>query len=106
MSVPHLTATDDGRTLSLRVKDEFEIVLEGSPTTGFSWEQARPVHVAQMTAEPEYMASKDAPGSSGAVKLKFMAVRSGESRLTLDYRRPFEKDAAPDKSYAIDLVVR
>ena len=29
MSVPQLTAADDERTLSLRVKDAFEIVLDG-----------------------------------------------------------------------------
>jgi inhibitor of cysteine peptidase len=45
-------------------------------------------------------------GGGGAHEWNFRAVGKGTGTLSLGYRRPWEKDAAPAKTFTLTMVVK
>ena len=93
-------------SVSLRVGDELRVLLSSNPSTGYSWQpsanndailQAGSVHVAVPPGAK--------PGTGGVATLTFTAKSTGKDQLVLAYRRPWEKDTAPAKSYTLDVTV-
>jgi inhibitor of cysteine peptidase len=94
----------DGRTIKLLVRDSVKLSLAENPTTGYKWEfLAKP--------EPECVIVSDAYvanpiGGGGAHDWEFRAEKKGTGTVKLGYRRPWEKDAAPAKTFTLTLVVK
>lgn len=101
-----LSEQDEGSTVRLQLGELLVVALEGNPSTGYSWEvtPADQAVVAQQ-GEPEFSADSDLLGASGKISLTFKAVAEGQQALTLAYRRPFEKDVAPQKTISFVVVV-
>jgi len=82
-------------TVLAKPGQEFEIVLEGSPTTGFIWQLAHPleksglVEVLGENIEP----STSLAGAPARQHFRFRAVTAGEMNLHFACRRPWEKKA-------------
>jgi inhibitor of cysteine peptidase len=98
----------DGRTIKLLAGDSVKLSLAENPTTGYKWEfLAKP--------EPECVIVSDAYvanpamnpiGGGGAHDWEFRAEKKGTGTVKLGYRRPWEKDAAPAKTFTLILVVK
>ncbi len=101
-----LSEQDEGSVVHLQLGELLVVALEGNPSTGFSWEvtPAEQAVVAQQ-GEPEFSAESGLLGSGGKISLTFKAVAEGQQALILAYRRPFEKDAAPEKTISFVVVV-
>jgi inhibitor of cysteine peptidase len=97
---------DEGSTVHLKLGELLLVTLEGNPSTGYTWEvtPADPAVVA-LQGEPEFKAESDLIGASGKLSLTFKAVAEGQQALTLAYRRPFEKDVAPEKTVTFTVIV-
>jgi inhibitor of cysteine peptidase len=104
--VIQLAEEDNDRTITMHVGDSLEVVLQGNPTTGYLWEMA-PLEgkVLEQVGEGGYEAATDAIGSGGRFTFCFRAVKEGKVDLMWVYRRPFEKKAAPLKSFRVHVVV-
>jgi inhibitor of cysteine peptidase len=101
-----LTERDDGRLLQLHPGNHFAVQLDANPSTGYGWlvaaadpEVIAPGAVTQIT--PEHAV----PGTPVISVLNFQVLRPGHSALRLEYRRPFEKDQVPSKTFAVDVSV-
>ena len=95
-----------GSTVSLRQGQRLAVFLPGNPTTGFLWELepgTEPVLVLQ--GEPHFAPAGTALGSGGVYRFTFQAVRPGSVPVRIIYRRPFEKNAAPARSFEVTVVV-
>jgi len=104
---PQLTAADAGRQLRLRPGQTFQVTLEGNPTTGYNWIVAQVDEaVLKPVGEPDFKADSAAIGAGGKVMLRFQAVAAGQTGLSLAYKRPWEKDAQPEKTFIMSVVVR
>lgn len=91
----------------MEMGQELAITLPANPTTGFSWEIQSGVNgVLQPVGEPEFKANSDLLGAGGSQILRFETVQAGETGLTLVYRRPWEKDIAPEGRYTVHIIVR
>ena len=108
-----LTSEDDGRTIDLRVGVQFAVRLKGTPGTGFGWELAdRPAGLVKTLAEkPAFEACPDGQtgaslGAPACQVFRFETTRPGTGRLRLQYRRPWEKDVPPRKTFTIDLRIQ
>ena len=98
----------DARTIRVQVGDSVKLSLAENPTTGYKWEfLAKP--------EPECLIVSDAYvanpamnpiGGGGAHDWEFRAEKKGTGTVKLGYRRPWEKDAAPAKTFTLILVVK
>jgi predicted secreted protein len=89
---------------------EFEIRLQGNPTTGYGWQVTEiDAQKVQMLAE-DYVEHKqeDQPivGAGGTYIFRFRASAEGQTRIVIVYQRPWEKDVDPLRTYTLDLTVR
>lgn len=106
-SARRLTEADAGRAVDLAVGDRLEIALPGNPTTGFQWEIGALDHaVVRPLGQPHFAPSSTAIGAGGVVTLRFEAVAPGTATVRLDYRRPFEKDVPPARTFSATATVK
>ena len=98
----------NGRTIDLRVGDGVKVALAENPSTGYKWEfLSRPEPVCVIVNDA-YVANTaiGTVGSGGVHHWEFRAVGEGTSTVSLAYRRPWEKDAAPAQTFTLTLAVK
>jgi inhibitor of cysteine peptidase len=112
------SATADEKTVTLTVKDKatelrltkgdtFELKLQMQGGTGYTWQVAKDDQkILKSKGEPTTEAMGDAkPGGPQLRVFRFQAVAGGTCELELHYRRPFEKDKPPEKTYKLTIQV-
>ena len=88
---------------------EFRIVLDANPTTGFTWQLSSPLDDTLVTVVGN---SYDAPSTSGRVGAggkqtwTFKAMRRGQTAIGLLYARPWEKGVDPEKKLMFSVIIR
>ncbi len=103
-----LTDADNGKTLLLTGASNITINLQGNATTGYSWSLAGIDGPAlEAVGDVVYTPNPNQPGmtgSGGTSSAKFRVARTGQSRITLQYARPWEKNA-PARTFTITFIV-
>ena len=97
LSLFFLSSCTQCEVINARAGENFIITLESNPTTGYSWQLAKPLDekIVQLVGS-EYVPSKtDLVGAGGMEKWTFLAVKKGTTRVSLKYVRPWEKDKPP-----------
>lgn len=96
----------DGREMTMHVGDSLNLSLAENPSTGFRWE-------LKIKPEPEFEVLSDAfesnagsPGAGGTHRWQWKAVRTGSASIQLEYRRPWETNAAPGQVFRLNLQVK
>lgn len=106
-STVRLTAADAGQSIELAPGREMTVTLEANPTTGYTWERAgEGAGVLRQVGEAAFEPESQALGAGGVQMLRFRAVAPGRTTLRMAYRRPWEQDVEPERSFAIEVVVR
>jgi inhibitor of cysteine peptidase len=77
-----------GFTWVVAKNDEKALALDGKPTT------------------EKIEGENPRPGGPALLVFKFKAETEGETKLALDYKRPFEKDKEPAKKYMLTVIVK
>jgi predicted secreted protein len=71
---------------------EFEIALDATPGTGYSWKLAKPLNGAPVDYVGQKFTpdsgSQGTPGAGGTAILSFNAVAPGETTISLEYVGP------------------
>jgi len=102
-----LTAADEGRQIELAEGQTLAIALESNPTTGFGWEvEELDEDVLKKLELQEFEPQSKLVGAPGIQTLYFQALDVGETTLKLVYRRSWEKNVEPLKTYSVELIVR
>lgn len=102
---------DPRRPIRVASGEEFEIVLESNPTTGYAWMLAPPpappvVHLVETRYVPENEpGDRPLAGAGGHERWRFRALAPGEAVIPLVYVQPWEK-AAPEDTTRFRVVVR
>jgi inhibitor of cysteine peptidase len=107
-SKPHTilkTQKDEGSTVDMHVGDQLDVMLDGNPTTGFSWVIAAGDSIVAQQGEAQFLPGSGAQGAPGTETLHFGAADKGKTTLRLEYRRPFEQDVPPAKIYTLRVAV-
>jgi inhibitor of cysteine peptidase len=97
-----------GRTIDLKVGDGVKVTLTENPSTGYKWEfLAKPEPICVIVTDA-YVANTaiGTVGSGGVHHWDFRAVDKGTTTVNLVYRRPWEKDATPARTFLLTLVVK
>jgi len=101
-----ITESDAGSTVALRQRQILEVVLQGNPTTGYTWKVVPGAEsVLEQQGEPQFEPGSNALGSGGLVTLRFEAVGQGDATLGLIYHRTFEPGVAPLQTFEVRVVV-
>lgn len=104
--VKQASESDNGKTIELQTGQRLRLVLEANPSTGYTWELQPGDAALRLLGEPEYRADSEALGSGGEMSFLFAAEAPGDVALRLVYRRPFEKDKPPEKTFELTVKVK
>jgi inhibitor of cysteine peptidase len=100
-----LTEADNGKTVTVDVGQEFDVTLEGNPTTGYTWAVAEPTdeQIVRQTGEIEFVPESKALGAGGVQIIRFEVVGAGQTTLKLIYHRPWES-IEPLQTFSVTLI--
>jgi inhibitor of cysteine peptidase len=103
-----LTSADNGVQQSVNVGEEIVIMLDGNPTTGYTWEaKDLDTSMIQQVGSAEFKSSNPGlVGSGGTQTLTFKTLKPGSTSLTIIYHRPWETDVKPLHSFTTTIVVK
>jgi inhibitor of cysteine peptidase len=74
--------------------------------TGFSWEVSKnDAALMEMKAKPSIERMGDKPGGAQLQVFRFQAKAAGKNDLELIYRRPFEKDKEPARTFKLTIQI-
>jgi predicted secreted protein len=100
---------DPGKPIDVSAGQEFRIVLEANPTTGYVWKMSGTPDdsVVKLVGDEYRTPSVSGPrtGVGGTHFWTFRGVGPGETRITLTYSRPWEK-VPPLKEVTFTVIVR
>jgi predicted secreted protein len=104
----NVTQADNERALTLDSGDKLVVSLASTPGTGFGWKVADvDAKVLRQTGAPELIPNPHPmPGAPATQVFRFVATGSGSAGLELDYVRPWEKSAAPARTFHLGVTVR
>jgi predicted secreted protein len=93
---PQLEISDPGKSIEVAAGNEFKIVIESNPSTGYHWELAGELDesILQFVSKDFRASEPVAPGSGGSDVWVFRAVAAGETAITLGHYPPGEGQAA------------
>ena len=102
--------SDNGGEKALEQGRILIITLESNPTTGYSWEVVEDPNlileqIGKAEFKPVEQSNPPIVGAGGWEVFRFKAVSPGRQTLELVYRRPWETDAEPAKTFSIDVIV-
>lgn len=104
-----LTDRDDGGSVRLARGGSLVVELVSNPSTGYAWTVSdRSGSGIVLVGPPQYIP----PGSTGPVVgapgtevLRFAATVPGSHELVLEYRRSFEPNAAPERTFRVTVQI-
>ena len=100
------TYTDSGQTISIGVNQEFVIALGSNPTTGYMWQESHDETMVELV-KSEYQMGEGAQqgmvGAGGVELFRFKALKTGQTEITLVYKRPWEQEIVDQKAFLVDI---
>ena len=100
--------TDSSKTIKTKVGQEFVIVLDSNPTTGYGWQLAGEIDKKVLSiVEITHKTSKSGRiGAGGKDRWTLKGLRAGTVTLSLQYVRPWEKDVPPAKKEDFTVIIK
>ncbi len=98
-----LEQPDNGSDIFVVQGDVLEVRLPANPSTGYTWSiSANAPSVLRPAGDPKFdPPAEGRPGATGTQTFGFRVVSGGGVFLQLVYRRPFEKDASPARTWGV-----
>lgn len=108
-SLRNLDYSDNGSTVKLSTGDVLQVELEANPSTGYLWVSGTPAdpNLVVITGE-SYVREKGSDERVGAPVKKLLtlkAIAPGSTGLKLEYRRPWDRNEKPAKSFEVMLQI-
>lgn len=101
-----LDESQEGRRFSPRLRDEVHVMLPETPSTGYVWQLVDPAASVLALVDDQFETGDDAViGASGTRHVAFRVAWAGASRLRLEKRRPWQRNAETDASFEATLSV-
>ena len=100
--------SDPEQTIEVNANNQFDIViaLESNPSTGYSWEasydQAQ-LELVDENYEPGQNAQQGLIGAGGTEIFRFKALKSGQTQITMSYKRSWETEVLEQKVFTVDV---
>jgi predicted secreted protein len=93
--------------IKVRIGDDFDIKLEGSPMSGYIWEILLTKENSKLVKLKDTYSDIDKPlvGAPAVQTFVFKTLSVGSLALTFRYRRPWEKgNYLEDRTFYIEIV--
>ena len=105
----HITAAQNGQSVTVGVNQRFAVELVGIPTAGYVWEPAQiPAFLTRAgDATGNTTEAQSQPGFVGGNHwevLMFAATGPGTGDLVIEQRRPWETNEPPSATFRVTIV--
>lgn len=101
-----LKISDPAQPIEVTAGDEFTIVIESNPTTGYHWEIMGELSNIELISK-NYQADEPVTVGSGGIDVwTFKAISAGETRITLGYYPPYEDPEPPQQTITFVVTVK
>lgn len=102
-----LTATAHDTRFVVKPGDQFSVVLESNPTTGYAWALTEPLpsEVLRLVEDRYHEPETDLVGAPGLQELVFEGVGDGSTYIQLWYVRSFDDPPAPAERAQFEVIV-
>jgi len=103
------TYIDSGQTIDIGVNQEFVIALGSNPTTGYMWQESYDENILELvekTYKPGKEAKQGLVGAGGVEYFRFKTLKTGETEITLVYKRPWEEPTPQDVTKVFTVSIR
>ena len=97
--------TDVEKTIVTSVGQEFTIALDSNPTTGYDWKEAHDENALALVEdkyEPDEKA-KGLVGAGGTQYYRLLALKEGETVITVTYQRLWEETYINQKVFGVNV---
>jgi inhibitor of cysteine peptidase len=102
-----LRESHNGLLVELEKGQTLVVSLEANPTTGHRWEAVElDDQILRSLGDPDFRPYSEQVGASGLQVMRFEAVGAGQTTLNIVYRRPWQTDVQPLKTYTVFVRVR
>jgi len=113
-----LTDSDNGKAVQLALGGQVIVTLESNPSTGFSWSVASLAGPElELAGEPRYeppASTTPLAGAAGAQVFTFRITGTGMPpagtpavvQVAIDYKRSFEPNTPPDRTFHFTVEIR
>ncbi len=93
--------------IQVQAGSKFVVVLKSNATTGYSWHLAEPLdkEMLELVSQRYIIRQSSMVGAGGKEEWKFKALKSGRTRISFKYVRPWEKDGAPAKTESFLVII-
>ena len=101
-----VTDNDSGKDIDLTTGQTLIVKLKGNPSTGYGWSVSgdpAPLHLKKSYPERSKSGMAGAPQTT---VFQFSAASAGVANLSLVYRRPWEHNTAPARTFTVRVNVR
>jgi len=109
MQTINLNAKNTGKTIKAKLNTNITISLQGNITTGYSWFKTNQNGDAITETNPlKYKTQKHDKhlvGAGGNFTNIYSSKKIGKTTITYQYKRPWEKNKKPAKTYTITIEV-
>jgi inhibitor of cysteine peptidase len=100
--------SDPARQLEAAAGNEFKIVIDSNPSTGYHWELVEELDESVVEfVSREYRADEPVLAGSGGVDVwTFKALAAGETHITLGYYPPSNDPVEPQQTVLFTVIVK
>lgn len=105
-TVIRVNGHDSGKVVNLAIGDAVEVYLESNPTTGYQWIVEQLDQAVLKQVKFGFTTASGAVGGDHDEVMRFEALKKAQTLLRLVYRRSFEKDVPPIKSFNLSIVIK
>ncbi|MDD5038392.1 MAG: protease inhibitor I42 family protein [Dehalococcoidales bacterium] len=98
--------TDSGQTINVNAGQEFIIAIGSNPTTGYSWQESHDETMLQLvskTYQEGEQSKKGIVGGGGIDYFRFKALKIGETKINMSYKRPWETAVVDQKVFTVNI---
>jgi predicted secreted protein len=101
-----VTQADAGKTVALAVGQRLNVHLSEQAGTGYSWITASDSTPLLKFEGASSGSGATMPGGAEIQVLVYSAAAAGKGMLKIEYRRSWEKDQPPEKSFSIAVTIK
>jgi inhibitor of cysteine peptidase len=105
-----LNAAANDSHIVLEPKQELVVRLDANPTAGYIWlvEHGAPLVLSQVDEPYWQPMSQSVPlvGQGGWTTFRYSAIAEGTDTMDIAYRRPWEKNVAPLRTFRLEVTVK
>ena len=97
--------TDPSQGIEVGVGGQFIIVLESNPTTGYKWEANFDNSLLKLVKSDYKQSDAKAGivGAGGKEYFTFEALKKGDTKITMTYKRSWETGSAEQKVFSVSI---